>query len=134
VRGGGEVDALLVAAGRWAGRWWSRHGDRVLRGALKARRAGLDAVGRMLWLVTCAACVAAFGVGAVALQRAAGVGGVLPPLVGPLAGALVGNSIGWRRRLRLVGLPEPGGLGRYAVPLGVAAVAASVGVSALLGA
>ncbi len=134
VRRVGEVDALLVAAGRWAGRWWSRHGGGVLRAGLRGRRAALDAVGRVLWLVTCAAGVVAFGVGTVALQRVAGVGGTLPPLVGVLAGALVGNSIGWRRRLRLAGLPEPGGAGRYAVPIGVVAVAASIGMSALLGA
>jgi len=134
VRSRGEVDALLVAAGRWAGRWWSRHGDQVLRAGLRARRAGLDAVGRVLWLVTCAVAVVGFGIGAVAFQRVAGVGGVVPPLTGVIAGALVGNSIGWRRRLRLVGLPEPGGPGRYALVLGVAAVATAVGASALLGA
>jgi len=106
----------------------------VLRAGLRARRAGLDAVGRVLWLVTCAVAVVGFGAGAVALQRAAGVGGVVPPLAGVIAGALVGNSIGWRRRLRLVGLPEPGGPGRYALVLGVAAVATAVGASALLGA
>jgi hypothetical protein len=97
--------ALLSSAGRWAGRWWWRHRRRFLHGARRVRRAGVDVMGRILWLVSCAVGSGMGLAAATAAMRLAAVEGVVVPLVGLAVGLTVGHRRGWRRRLRLAGLP-----------------------------
>jgi hypothetical protein len=100
-----QWEALLVSAGTWAGRWWRRHRVRVLRRASRVRRAGVDVVGRVLWLLSCGLWLVLGWSVATAGQRLADVGGALLPLLGAGLGLAVGHRRGWRRRLALAGLP-----------------------------
>lgn len=121
-----QWEELSTSAGRWAARWWRRQ-----RGPLA--RSGVNAIGRVLWLVTALAWGVLGLVAAVAAQRVLGVEGPLGPTTGVVAGALVGSSRGWRRRLRMARLPQPGGLGRYAVAFGTAALTAALTLDAVWG-
>lgn len=103
-----QWDDALTAAGRWAGRWWQRHQGRARRTALRTRRAGLDVVGRVLWLVTTIVGGAVGLTVVAAVQRLTDVEGVLAPLAGALSGLGVGSYRGWCRRLRLAGLDDRG--------------------------
>jgi hypothetical protein len=100
-----QWEAALRAAGSWAGRWWVRHRLHVLDSARRVRRAGVDLYGRVLWLVSCALWLAIGFVVATAAQRLAGEASVVVPLVGAATGLLVGHRRGWRRRLRMAGVP-----------------------------
>jgi predicted secreted protein len=102
----GQWEALVAAAGVWAGRWWQRHRFRLARGAGRVRRAGLDLVGRVLWLVSCVLWLLVGLAVATTAQRFAPVDGVVLPLAGAALGVAVGHRRGWRRRLRLAGLPD----------------------------
>jgi hypothetical protein len=128
-------DALARAAGAWATRWWQRNRGHLRRGALRVRRAGLDVVGRVLWLVSCILWAFLGSVAAAALQRLTDVDGYVAVLVGVLGGVLIGSRRGWRRRLRLVGI-DPSAAHRLRGPAELAAgtivLAAAVGVDALL--
>lgn len=127
-----QWDAVLQAAGRWAGRWWRRNRRAVrhaaVTAALRARRAGLDVVGRVLWLGSCAAWALLGLALGVATQRLTGASGPLTPLTGVAAGALVGSQRGWHRRLRLAGY-RPGVIAARA---GLASAAGALAVALLI--
>lgn len=98
-------DELVSAAGRWAGVWWRRNRGRAARAG---RRLRVDLVGRVLWLGSLVGW-ALLGLALTAVgQRLAGIDGTLGPAVGILAGAWLGSQRGWRRRLRMAGLPATG--------------------------
>lgn len=104
-RGSGRMDALVTAAGRWAGRWWRLNRAAMRRSALAARQAARDVVGRVAWLGLCAVGTAAGWLTAVAGGRLVGVDGWVAPLAGALGGLAIGHRRGWHLRLRLAGLP-----------------------------
>lgn len=114
-----QWERAFLSAGRWAGRWWRRHRGRALSAALRARRAAVDAVFRVRWLVsTLAGSVIGFVVTS-AGQRLAGVEGPLLPLTGALSGLWIGSYRGWCRRVRAAGIdgglsPRRGTLARAA--------------------
>lgn len=132
---GVDLDAAVVAAGRWAGRWWARN-RRLLarpaarlrmqasRGGIVGRRVVTDAAGRVLWLVLCGVGLVAGFLLASGAGRLLGVPGPWAPLAGSLAGVLVGNQRGWHLRLRLARLPTS----PTARHLGLVAAAAAVGL------
>lgn len=146
VRAGGDAaawDAVVRSAGRWAGPWWRRHraslGRRAVaarvagqRTTTAARRAGVDVLGRVLWLVV----VVFAGLGgwllAAGAQRLVGVDGVLTPLVATLGGLAVGNHRGWQLRLRLAGAATSAAAGRVAAATWVAGVALALWVETAL--
>jgi len=133
----GAWDAAVTAAGRWAGRWWRRNRLLILgraarikaaggRGGTAARRAGADALGRVLWLVLCAVGGLAGWVLATGAQRLAGVDGVLTPLVATLGGLALGNQRGWHLRLRLAGVNVAPGMVRIATAVYLVACAGAL--------
>lgn len=111
-----QWESAVVAAGRWAGGWWSSNADR-LRCAATPARAGAartqrrakgvarDALGRVLWLVSCVAGGMVGLLAALAIERLAGLSNPLVALAGTIAGIAIGHRRGWRRRLRLAGHP-----------------------------
>lgn len=137
------MDAVFLAAGRWAGRWWRRNRLTMRRGAARARlsvqrgtgrgrRVAADTLGRVLWLLLC-------GIGALAgwllvsaIQQVSGAHGYLAPLAATLGGVGVGSQRGYQLRLRLAGIPTSPLEGRLAVAAWVIAVAAGFGLDALL--
>jgi hypothetical protein len=125
---------LLRSAGAWGGRWWRRHRVSMLQGARRVRRAGTDLVGRVLWLGTCVLWLVLGVVLASAAQRLAGTGGYLVPILGAVVGVIVGNRRGWRRRLRLAGLPPDAAhrlRGWPEIAVAAAVLAAGTGVESL---
>lgn len=118
-------EQAVSAAGRWAGRWWRRHRSRAGVAALRVRRGAADLLGRILWLVTCAAWAGFGAVLALAAQRLLDVTGPIAPVAAVLAGAALGSRRGWRRRLRLARLP--GGV----IHVGVAAAELAAALAVL---
>lgn len=123
-RGAAEQwESALRSAGAWASRWWQRNRGRLRTGALRVRRAGLDVVGRVLWLVSCAGWGLVGAGGAATGQRLLDVDGWIAPVVGIAGGIYLGSRRGWRRRLRLVGIvPAAAHRLRGVAELGVALV------------
>jgi hypothetical protein len=126
-----QWEALVHAAGAWAAHWWRRHRGHLRRGALRLRRAGLDVVGRALWLASCALWALIGLIGATAAQRLAGADGYAALLVGVFGGLLIGSRRGWRRRLRLAGI-DPAAAHRLRGPVELAAGTAALAGGALL--
>lgn len=117
---------LSADAGRWAGRWWRRNRRLARRAGWRAQRTGLDLIGRIRWLVTCALWTFGGLTAALLAQDFAGVDGPFTLLIGGLGGLVVGNRLGWRARLRTAGLEVP------ARPTAVAALLLALGVAALV--
>jgi hypothetical protein len=138
-----DLDALVAAAARWAGRWWGRNRVRlrrgagrvrlgVARGAGAGRRVAADTLGRVLWLLLC-------GIGAFtgwvlvsAAQQISGATGYLAPLAATLGGLAVGSQRGWNVRLRLAGIRPPALAGRLTLLAWLVAVALGFAADALL--
>jgi hypothetical protein len=131
-----QWDALVVSAGRWAGAWWPRHRGRLGRAGLRARMAGADAVGRAVWLLSIGLSALVAFLVVTAAQRLLGVEGPFGPLGAVIGGSWVGSRRGWERRLRLAGrrdlVPAARRAVRAALAVAVLAMAAGVGVDALL--
>jgi curved DNA-binding protein CbpA len=136
------LDAALLAAGRWAGRWWRRNRVVARRGAARARlsvhrgagrgrRVAADTIGRLLWAVLCAIGAFAGWVLVSAVQQVSGASGYLAPLAATLGGLGVGSQRGYDLRLRLAGIPTSPITGRLAVVAWAAAVAVGFGLDAL---
>ena len=100
-------DRLATDAGRWAGRWWRRHRNRIRRSGWQARGAGLDVIGRVRWLALCGLWTLAGLTAAVFAQDFGGGEGPVTLLIGGLGGLWLGNRQGWRARLRSAGGPRP---------------------------
>jgi hypothetical protein len=138
-----QWDAAVRAAGRWAGRWWRRHRARIGRTATAAgrvrsratrtRRAGVDVLGRLAWLLSSVLWAAVGLATAMASQRLVGVGGYVAPTVGLVAGAVAGSVRGTQLRLRLAGLPHSPVGGRAALGFAAAAVVAGLAVEVAFG-
>lgn len=105
------LDELLVAAGRWAGRWWVRNRVSLRRtavqAALAAGQAGRELVARVQWLVLSVVGALTGTFLALALAQGLGVTGLLTPVAGIVGGWAVGSSRGRRRRHRIARLPPP---------------------------
>lgn len=102
-----QWESTIVSAGRWAGRWWHRNRGRLLVGRLRTRRAAVDFLARVIWLLTT---VSGTFVGLTVVsagQRVAGLQGLLLPLAGALSGLWIASFRGWCRRLRMAGLDDP---------------------------
>ena len=138
-----EADATVAAtwerlvgqAGRWAGRWWRRNRGSLRQAGWRARRAGIDVLGRVRWILTCALWTFAGLTAAIFAQDAGGVDGPFTLLVGGIGGLLVGNRRGWQARLRMAGLdvPRPGVAWRaLLLAAGLVALAGGVWVDARL--
>jgi hypothetical protein len=137
------LEALVTAAGRWAGRWWLRHRVPLRRGAARVRltvqrgagagrRAATETLGRVLWLLMCAAGTGLGWLLVSALQQLSGIRGYLAPLAATLGGLGVGHQRGWEVRLRLAGVRPPALAGRLALAGWVAAVGLGLWLDALL--
>jgi hypothetical protein len=100
-----QWEALLTVAGRWSARWWRRHRISILGGARRVRRAGTDVLGRILWLVSCGLYLGGGLAVTGAAARLAEVHGPSTTLLGAMVGLVVGHRRGWRRRLRMGGIP-----------------------------
>jgi hypothetical protein len=94
-----DWDELMVQAGRWAGRWWSRNEVPLRRAGERAAKRAHRAAVRVGATATTIAYVWLGLVFALAAQQLAGSGNVLPPLVGAAGGAVAG-TIQARDRLR----------------------------------
>ena len=134
-RRGADYDAAVVAAGRWAGRWWYRNRrtmarraahlrSAAARGGSVGRRVATDGLGRVLWLLLCGLGGVAGFLLAAGAQRLVGVEGPWAQLAGIVAGLAVGNQRGWHLRHRLAGIPYSG----RAAALGLAGAVAVVGL------
>jgi hypothetical protein len=121
-----QWEALAVAAGRWAAGWWRRARRRAARAALRARRAGLGVVGRVVWLLSSVVGGVVGLAVAVAAQRLLDVDGSLTPVAGLLAGILVGSQRGWHRRLRLAGFAVDSAMRWIGLALAAAAISAAL--------
>jgi hypothetical protein len=126
-----QWDAMVRGAGAWAGRWWERNQGHVRRGALRLRRAGLDVVGRVLWLASCALWAVIGMIAAAVALRLVGAEGYVTLLVGVIGGLLVGSRKGWRRRLRYAGI-DPAAAHRLRGPAELATGAAVLACAAVL--
>jgi hypothetical protein len=125
-----QWDEAMRSAGRWAGSWWRRNRRSMRAGAARAamrgKRAGLDVLGRVLWLGSCALWGVVGLATAVAAQRLLAVDGPLAVPTGTITGVLVGSQRGWQRRLRLAGLAPQPAARRIVLILAAAVLAAAL--------
>lgn len=145
-----DMDAVVLAAGRWAGRWWARHRVRLQRSALQVRstaqgaratvrrgtgvgkRIAYGLAGRVLWLLLCVLGALTGWIVVVLAQRWTGTNGYVAPLVATIGGLAVGNQRGWGLRLRLAGVRPPPMLGRLVLGAWAIAVTLSLWIDARL--
>jgi hypothetical protein len=131
-----QWEALVLAAGRWAGTWWRRHGAGVRRGALRGRMAATEALGRVLWLLFVVAGGLVGFVAVLAVGRLLGVDGPFSTGAAVFGGGWVGSRRGWARRLRLGGrahlVPSARRAAHLALAVAVAATAAGLALDAVL--